>query len=107
MHGHELYWGLHWGQRVQDQLAERAYAEVGLKSWHGKQNCGELSPGDLRRGGTYDPIRLDIYTTHHLGHRGEFTGVEKMLQETLLPCPLFRKKNPLTHYMISNYDDDQ
>ena len=29
------------------------------------QNCGEISPGKLCRGGPCDPIGVDIFTTRH------------------------------------------
>ena len=30
-----------------------------------QRNHGEISPGNVRRGGTLDPIGVDILTTHH------------------------------------------
>ena len=56
----------------------------------------EISPGYLRRGGTHDPIRVDISTTCHLGHGGEFVGVESMIRENFLPCLVFRKTKSLS-----------
>ena len=69
MHGRTLSWGLHWGQRVQTLLVERAYADVGEEYQDDQQNCGKISPGELRRSGTWNPIIMNISSTRHLGHR--------------------------------------
>ena len=37
---------------------------------HDQQNSGEISSGVLHRGGTRNPIRVDIFTTRHLEHVG-------------------------------------
>ena len=38
---------------------------MGTEHSHDKQNSGELPPRKLRRSGTCNPIRVDIFTTHH------------------------------------------
>ena len=42
-------------------MAERAYGNVGEEYWRDQQNRGEVSPGNLLRGGTRNPIGVDIY----------------------------------------------
>ena len=61
--------GLHQGRQLQDRLDERACTDVGKGNWHNQGNHGEISPGELCRGGTLDPIRVNITTMRHLGHR--------------------------------------
>ena len=58
---------------------------MGEEHLHDWQNRGEITSGDLPHGVTRDTIREDISTTRHLGHRGEFSGVENMIWETFLP----------------------
>ena len=57
--------------------------------WHGHPNCGEISPGELRRGCIRNPTRVDISTNIHLGHGGAFWGVKKMIRENVLPRLFF------------------
>ena len=70
MHGRALSLGLHWGQRLQEILAERAYAGVREENWHDQRKHGEIYPGELICSGTYITIRVEIYTMHHLLHGG-------------------------------------
>ena len=60
-------------------MSEREYANVGEAHWNDQKNRGEISPVELRRSGTYNPIIVYISATLHLRHRGEFAEVEKML----------------------------
>ena len=52
VHGRTLSWGLHWGQRVQTQLVDRAYVDVVEEYQHDHQNREEISPGELCRSET-------------------------------------------------------
>ena len=70
MHVRVLSWGFHWGEQIQEKLAERAYADVGEEHWHDQKNRGVIYPGELHRGGTRDLIRVDISTTSHLVNEG-------------------------------------
>ena len=100
--------GAHQGQRVQDRLAEREYADVGEEHWHNQQNCEEMSPGELRCGARCNPIRVDIYSTRHLVHRRCIRGSGEDNSENIIASSFLRKyKNPLTHCRSSRYDADQ
>ena len=68
MHGPTLYWGLRRGRRAQKRLAEIAYTDMGEIHQHDYQNRGEIPSIELLCSGTFNPIRVDIYTTHQLGH---------------------------------------
>ena len=75
-------------------MDERVYSDVGAEHWNEQQNRGEINPGELRRGGTRNPIRVDISTKLHLGHGDAFLGVEKLIRETFLTRIFFGNTNP-------------
>ena len=105
MNGRTLYWGLHWGQPVQMQLAEGAFTDVGEKHQHDHQNRGETPPGELCFSGTCNPIRVDISTARHLGHVKCVCGtVKNDLGNLFALYFLHKKENPLTHSRNSKYD---
>ena len=56
----------------------------------------EISPGKLRRSGTYNPIRVDIPTTRHLVHGGRVCGSRENDLGNLLPRIFFRKTKTLS-----------
>ena len=60
VHGRMLSLGLHWGLRVQTQLAEILYADVGEEHQQNKQNRREIYPGELRHSGMCNPIKINI-----------------------------------------------
>ena len=69
MNERTLAWVLHWGRRFQTRLVERAYNNVGKEYQNDQQKRREISPGELRRSGTCNPIKMDILSTRHLEHR--------------------------------------
>ena len=89
-------WTTRRGQQVQTWLDERAYADIGEKHQHDQKKCGGISPGELRRIGTYNPIRVDISTTRHLGHKGRVRGIRENDLGNLLPRLFFRKTKILS-----------
>ena len=93
MHGHALSRRLYLGKRVQTQLDERAYGDMGAENLHDQQNRWEISPGELRCGGKHNPIRVDIYITRHLVYRGSFSGVEKMIRKNFFPRISLERQN--------------
>ena len=91
-------------RRLQTQLAERVYGDVGEEHLHDQQKHGEMSPGELLRGGTRDPIRVDISTTRHLGYGGRIFGSGVDDPGKKFASSFLRKdKIPLTHRRIYNY----
>ena len=62
---------------------------MGEEHCHDQQNSGEISPGELHRGGTRYPIRLDIYATRHLGHGVCVRGIVEGAPGKLFTCLLF------------------
>ena len=72
------------------------------------ENRGEISPRELRRGGTRDPIRVDISATHHLGHGGcGCGGGEYALGKKIVSSFVQKYKNTLTHCRIFKYYSGQ
>ena len=73
-----------------------------------QKNRREISPGELLRGGMNNPIRVDIYTTRHLGHRG---CIHRSGEDTpgniFASYYLWKEKTPLTHHRSSKYDTGQ
>ena len=55
------------GVESKTRLTYREYADVGEEYQHKQQNRGEIPPGELRRIGTCNPIRMGITSTGHLG----------------------------------------
>ena len=98
MHGHVLSQGLHRGRLGQERLNERAYAYLREEYWYDQQNCGEVSLGELFRGGTRNLIRVDISATRHLGHGGCICrSVEDALGNLFDLSFILKEKNPVTH----------
>ena len=56
-----------------------------------QQNDKKIYPGQISRGGLYDPVRVDIFATREKNTGYASTGVEKLLRETFLPRLFFRK----------------
>ena len=89
-------------------MAERSCVDVGEDNWHDQKNCREISPGELRCGGTRNPIRVDISTTRHLGYRGRIFWIGEYDTGNLFASSFLRKdKIPLTHRRRSKYDASQ
>ena len=108
VHERTLSWGLHWGRRVQTWLAERVYADVGEEYQHGQQNCGEISPWELRHSGTCNPTIMDISSTRHLGHRRRVSRSGENDSGNLFAWYFLQKdENPLPHRRRYNYDAGQ
>ena len=64
-----------------------------------------ISPGELHRGCTHDPVRVNISTTRHHGYRGLICRSGADYLGNLLASYLIRKdKIPFTHYRSFNYD---
>ena len=60
---------------------------MGKYNSHDNKICGEISPRKLLRSGLSDPIGVDIFQRVKKKNTGyPFAGVEKLIQETLLPC---------------------
>ena len=55
-----------------------------------------MSPEELRRGGTCNPIKVDISTTLHLGHGRRVHGSGGNDLETFLPRLFFGKTKTLS-----------
>ena len=96
MYGRTLSWGLHWGRRVQTQLVERACADVGEEYQHDQLKRGKISPGELRRSGTCNPIRMDFIQRVTWDTGDSFAGLEKIIYETFLPRLFFRNTKSLS-----------
>ena len=81
---------------------------MGEEHLNNEKNCGEISSGELRRGGTRDPIIVDISTTRHLGHGGCISGSGEDDPENFSPLYFLQKdKIHLTHHRRSKYNDGQ
>ena len=73
-----------------------------------RKNRGEISPVELHCCGTYNPIKVDIYTTHHLGHGGCVHGSgENDLGNLFASSFPHKDKKPLTHRRNYKYDSNQ
>ena len=89
-------------------MVERAYADVGEERQHDQQNLREIYPGELLRSGTRNPIRMDISSTRHQGHRKLVRGsVEDALQNLFASSFLRKDENPLPRRRSSKYDASQ
>ena len=98
MHGRTLSSGLHQGQQVQMRLAERAQNGVGGKHQHDQKNSGEISPGELRHSGMFNPTQVDISIMLHLGHgRRVSESGENDSGNILASSFLHKDENPLIH----------
>ena len=73
-----------------------------------RKKHGEISPGELRRSGTYDPIRMDISSTRHPGHRRLVcrSGEDDLRKRFASPF-LWKEENPLPRCGRSTYDAGQ
>ena len=69
---------------------------MGEEHYHNQQNQREISLGWLRRGGTHNPIRVDIAACVTCDTWGAFSGVEKMIRETFLRRIFFGNKKNLS-----------
>ena len=108
VYGCARYQKLYQGLQVQMWLAERAYGKVGEEHNHDKWNRGEIFPGESRRGGTRDPISVDISTTRHNGYGVCVCGSgEDDLVNLFASYFLRKEKIPLTHRKSSKYDISQ
>ena len=77
-------------------MVEIAYADVGEEYQHDQKKRGEISLGELRRSGTCDAIRIDIFQRVTWDTRDSFAGVEKMICKTFLPRLFFGKTKHLS-----------
>ena len=85
-------------------MVERLYNDVGEEYQHYKKNRGEISPGELLRSGTYDPIRMDISSTRHPGHRRIVCrSGEDDLRKLFASSFLWKEENPLSRCGSSKY----
>ena len=85
-------------------MAERACIDVGAENFHDQQNCGEIYPGELCRGDTRDPIRVDISTTRNMGYGGHVCGSGEDDLGNLFSLSFLRKeKISPTHRRRSKY----
>ena len=105
--GCALSQGFYWGRQVQERLDEIAYTDMGEDNWHDQQNHGEISLGELHRGGTRNPIRVDISTTCHLGRGGCVFRSGEDAPGNLFASYFLRKEKPLIHSRSSNNDAGQ
>ena len=77
-----------------DWLRERS--DVGEEYQHDQRNRGEISPGELRLSGTCNPIRIDFFSTRHLGHRRLVRGSGEDDSINLFASSFLQKdENPL------------
>ena len=89
-------------------MDEIAYEEVGVEHLHDQKNCRKISPRNLCRGGTRNPIRVDISTTRHLGHRGRVCRSGENDSGNRFSSSFLRKeKTPLNNHRISKYNTVQ
>ena len=78
-HGFKVHTGARYlGGDIEDEKPKhdwlREYRDMGEECLHDQKNCGEISPGELRCGGTRNLTRVDISTTCHLGYGGRVCG---------------------------------
>ena len=89
-------------------MVEIAYADVGEEYQHNEKNIKEIFPGELRRSGTCNQIRIDISSTRHLGHRILVRGSGEYYSQNLFASSFLRKdKNPLPRRRSFKYDAGQ
>ena len=72
-------------------MVEISYADVGEEYQHDQKNRREIPPVELRRSGTCNPIRMDISSTCHLGHRILVRGSGEYDLQNIFPCLFFGK----------------
>ena len=72
-------------------LATGFHSDIRKEHFHNQQNIGEISPGNLRCDGLRESTGVDIFETCDKNMGYAFTGVEKLLWKTSLPCLLFGK----------------
>ena len=77
-------------------MVERSYADVGEEYQHDQRNGGETSPGELRRSGTCNPIRMDISSTRHLVHGRRVRGSGEDYSRNLFASSFLRKDETLS-----------
>ena len=61
-----------------------------------RETTGEISPGELRRSDTSNPIRVDLSSTRHLGQRRHVRRSGEMIWDTFLPRIFFGKTETLS-----------
>ena len=66
-------------------MVERAYRDMGVENLKYQINRGEISPGKISRSSICNTIGVDVLqgVTNNMGNT--FVGVEKILQENVLP----------------------
>ena len=102
------YLGFYWGRWVQPRSSEKLYGDVGAEHPHNHRDRGEITPGKLRRGGTWYPIGVDISTTCHKEYRRRIYGsVEDNSGKLFASNFLLKVKNSLTHCRTSKHDAGQ
>ena len=69
---------------------------MGEENWKNQKNRGEISPGELRRGGMRYPTRVEISAARHLGHGGCVRGSGEYASGFFLLRLLFGNKKPLS-----------
>ena len=88
-------------------MAEKAYGEMGAENLNSQQNHSEISPRNLQRGGTRNPIRVDFLQRVTINTGDAFIGVDTVVKEFfVLPFPQ-QDKISLTHRRNYNYDAGQ
>ena len=71
-------------------------------------NSREIYPGYLLRGGFFDPIRMDIFSTRDERHRIRVCGSEEATLGNLFALSfLWKIEISPTHCRNLKYDDDQ
>ena len=77
------------------QLHFRTCKDMGMEHNKYQQNRCEIYPGKLRYGGTCDPIRVDIFTTHLKEYGKHVCGCTEASSRNLFPHLFFGKpKSP-------------
>ena len=78
---------------------------MGAEHLHNQKNHSEIPPGDLRRGGMDNKIRVDIYTTRYLGYGGRICGSgEDDPVKPFVSYFIHKDKMHLTHCRSYMYD---
>ena len=89
-------------------MDEILYTYIGEEHWQDQKNHGQISPGELRRGGIRYPIRVDIYKkVRHLGHLVCVCGSREDATGNPFFLIFYSKKTPLTHSGRYKYDASQ
>ena len=80
---------------------------MGEEHLHYQRNHGEISPVKLHRGGTYNPIIVDISTKRHNKYRRCVFRSGEDDSGILLASSFLHKKIPLKHRRSYKYDAGQ